>query len=353
MLDAEKNKFICNDCGEEVHISALDFGKYAARGFICESCWSCIAFPRYKKNIKGGKTIFSPLGGALGDAICFEFIHNFYKVENPDETVLLMDSPHEAYIFQSIYEKEKPDKIFWADLTNMKNAPIFIKLTGDKYQDAMTKEWADNIVKHNPMENIVLLKRNQKIPKVIKYSVVNEAVKIAQKGFYWTWPEDYKHKPNIEIPPNFILLHLRNIRKADFKNEKYWEAYHIVEKLQRLQNDIKVLLIGNDAPYGFEPEFKNLIDLRNQLTLHEIAWLSDKAICLLAKDSGMPHLVGVSGGKVIAYGYQQKEWMPLMEQKEKRICFMNERQGFVKFSKEIDKLVAQLNNQALQIAVQH
>jgi len=227
--------------------------------FICNECGAEVHCT----------TIFSPMSFSLGDNIVFTNIQEAYLKDNPDERVLFL-TPPEGFEIENIVKRENPAKIFWADLTS----------------SAMPES----------------LKTD---PRLIPYSVIQESNHLSEHRKIYPRIDNRGTVPEY-LPETYIVLHARNIAKLPWKNMHRGEFLAILEIIK----DWSVVLVGNDEEYGFEGEYSNLIDLRKSLAFDDLCSVLQKAEVLIARDSGLAHLKGAVGGKVLAYGYKDDQWTP-------------------------------------------
>ena len=262
-------KYICQVCKQKISYPKSDFKLHRKHYWECLTCYSVIAKQRYQVNIPNARTLFSPMGTALGDVCINEVIKRKYIEQNPDETVEFCDDINS---FEDRLREFKPRKIFWSDLSVIDG---------------------DVIRKINMPSN------------AIWYSVVGEANAFIKQNFYSELP--FKPEKPKGIGTFDIVLHLRNIQKCSDKNVSPGEASRILNIL----SDYKTVLVGNDSPIDDEILGDNIIDLRNKLSLAEIAWLMKRAKLYIGKDSGIAHLAGISNvSYLICWNYVSKKWFP-------------------------------------------
>jgi len=258
------SNYTCKECGKVVNISRLDPVQD-----LCPDCGIVIFAERYERNV-AGTTLFSSFGENIGHQIIGEVVLRYYKEQNPDENIILL-TPFENYdIENSGIFNGNVNKFFWADISNMVNAP--------------------------------------KDKRVIHYRFAREVAALADNGYY---PE-YKERQEIDwidTSEKYYILHLRNIHENPEKNVSEYQA----EKIFGLFENGKVFIIGNDMPfYELEKPF-DFLDLRGKLSLQQISWLCGHENCIatIGKDSGPMHLAAASGGKVVSYGYaSERLWTP-------------------------------------------
>jgi ADP-heptose:LPS heptosyltransferase len=124
------------------------------------------------------------------------------------------------------------------------------------------------------------------------------------QGFYAELAITAK-KPNVDKTFD-VILHFRNVAKCKDKNISISEA----EKVLAILQGLSVGLVGNDEKIIGE-NLGSVIDLRNKLSLGEIAWLMQRAKLFVGKDSGVAHLAGVCNVPyLIGWNYVSKKWFP-------------------------------------------
>lgn len=289
-FEIEKTSFDCIECGRTVYIPENDWGHYQLKGFYCPDCNSVIALKRYKVNIPGAKTVFYFIGQALGDIVVFDAVRKAYIEDNPDENVIFMDS--EWPIPKGI------DKLFVSDL-RIKSSLFTLS------------------------------------PLAYEYIMINEVQNLRKRNIFPEW-YNFK-KPAIELPDKYVVVQLRNIEKADFKNVIPAEGILLFEKLNKY--GIPIVLVGNDKPIGFEQNYFEIYDYRNKLTLDEIAWLCRKAFFTVCKDSGLGHLAGAAGGSVISWNFVNKKWIP--HTSKKSWFFMSDINEYMNFLEAVESMAGE------------
>jgi len=209
------------------------------------------------------------MGGALGDVCINEVIRRKYIEQNSNEIVKFCD---DINLFEGCLREFKPRKIFWSNLS---------LIDGD------------------------VVKKINKPSNAIWYSVTGEVNTFLKQGFY---PELlFEPKKPKDISGFDIVLHLRNIKKCSDKNVSSGEASRILNIL----SDYKIVLVGKDLPVNDEILNNNVIDLRNKLSLAEIAWLMKRAKLFIGKDSGIAHLAGICNVPyLICWNYVSEQWFP-------------------------------------------
>ena len=268
-------KYICHICGKEVSIPDADESLHNNDVKECQICYSVIFAQRYCK-AKRPRTYFAYTGDRLGDKILFEFLLEQYKKANPKELVNVLPnfkSTDDARRF-IMYNADVSDKIFWSDVSGPMpdlQGIIWYPLTSEvnHYRDAgIYPEW-----------------KTFKIPKkdVISY---------------------IEHNGLIEW---FVVLHLRNIEKCPSKNSTLEEFGIVRDMLKHL----RVIIVGNDGCSDYEENLPDKwLDLRNKLTLNEIAYIMKRCEYFIGKDSGIVHLAAACGVKIVTWGYKSSPWIP-------------------------------------------
>jgi hypothetical protein len=256
-------KYICKICKQSISYPEIDRQLHEDHSWECLSCFTIIASGRYDINVPGARTIFSPMGSAIGDRIVQEVVRRYYSDNNPNENIFYLDGYGPT---EEILRNGNINKIFWADVTNFMPMP----------KGAM---W---------------------------FSLTNEADALARKGLYPQLPFALK-KPNIELENEYVVLHVRNIKKTPSKNAEPLIIKSVVDFFKRINK--KVVLVGNDRPLEGE-DMPNVIDLRFSLQLSEIAWIIKGANLFVGKDSGVAHLAGCCKVSMVCWGYKSKRWTP-------------------------------------------
>lgn len=259
------SSYTCIDCGKIVNISRLDIPQKR-----CPDCSLLISKSRYDLNIDNGITLFANTGDNLGHKVITEALLRFYVSKNSNEKIYYL-SPMSTMDIEKHPLYEIADKIFWADVSNIVNAP--------------------------------------KDKRVIHYYLARECSYLAGLGFYPEWKN--LEPIDIELPENYIVLHLRNVHGNPEKNVTSFEAQSIYWKLVNFEK--KVFIVGNDMPFYDIALEKLFTDLRGKLSVEQVAWLMAQPNCkaTIGKDSGPLHLAAAVGCPVIAYGYQHNRyWIP-------------------------------------------
>ena len=261
-------RFECAICHQVVSYAEIDRPYFDDHGWECNICYSVIAKRRYKRNIPGGVTLFSPMSSALGDIVVAQPVFKEYLKDNPDEEVVFLNmcDPEQEMA------RYNPVKFWWSNVTNFIPPP-------------------DHGIQ--------------------RYYLENEASEYARAGIYpalWFEPQ-----PVSGLPERFMVFHIRNVRKAPFKNAEPMIVFKITMLLERWILAGKfdaVVLVGNDQPTELEDLPPGFIDLRNKLKVEEIAWICKHSRGFIGKDSGVAHLAAAAGAKVAAWGYRDIRWTP-------------------------------------------
>jgi len=253
----------CAICKNKVTYTKPDNSFHEKNYWECPLCYSVIAKKRYKVNIKNGVTVFSAMGSALGDKIVMEVVKRRYILDNPDEFVIFADESMD--VLRKI-DRYKPQKIFWSDVTNMMSPP-------------KEARW---------------------------FSLCNEANEFARQGYYPIFTERYE-KVDIKVR-DFVVFHIRNINKTPAKNEKIDIVTEVLNFFDKLK--LTVVLVGNDEVLSDEGSRQNVMDYRKKLTLGQIAWLCEKSLLFVGKDSGLAHLAGCTSAPLVVWDFASPRWYP-------------------------------------------
>ena len=295
-------KFVCTKCGELVSFCLADEARFLKQGWQCLLCYSIIAEGRYPKNIIGCRTIFSPLGYALGDHIMSEVVMREYARENPDEQIIYTDNP-----INFVVALQKPyGKVFIANISQI----------GQKMKDEIAKTL--KIEDYVPPERIGPVQRSVASiavewppmgDNVYKYNMTVEASEYAKRGIYPQWTE-FEKIETVDEP--YIVISARNIRKGAQLEKNIKPEY--LKAILDLFADIPIYFVGNDSPVDSEASRQNVIDLRHKLNLNEIAFLLRGAKMLIGPDNGIIHLGAAAGCKnIVAWNYHNRLWYPKTE----------------------------------------
>ena len=263
--------YICTVCGNTVTYPAGDQALHEFRRYECAHCYTIIHSRRFKKPKPGATVMFGPAGPGIGDYIFKNFVMEQFSRLYPETDIINVMGG------SNVAAQIGADLIFWADNAGIKNpAP----------------------------------------PGAINYIITNEVLGFVRDGFWprlWFELEEYDLPRGVDLR-NSVVVNLRNINRCSPKNVSDTEAdtlYKILVHLKARGEIDRIILVGNDAPLTMSwlPEFA--IDLRNQLTLPEIAWLCRGAMFTVGKDSGILHIAAAAGGYVIGWGYRDSHWRPL------------------------------------------
>lgn len=270
-------KFKCRKCGNRISYNIKDRELFESLGWECSDCHITIANKRYEVNIKGGVTVFSPMGAALGDQIIQEVVRRRYVADNPDERVIFLDEWS-----NNIFDIYQPNKVFWANL----------------HSGGLMKPEA-----------------------AIWFSLCNEVNEFARQGYYSQFPYRLSNSEyeNFRLFKGSVVFHLRNIDKVREKNIEPIYVLTVLNVLKGLKVR-KVVFVGNDqVTDGLDLRTINfnlgnglqIFDYRNQLTLNQIAFLCHHARLFVGKDSGIAHLAGAAGCRnIVVWGYQNYRYFP-------------------------------------------
>lgn len=253
---------------------------------FCHKCQLTIAWGKYPKN--QGVTLFASVGENLGHVVLFDAIKRYYEEQNPNETIIYL-TPVETLDIEQHPRWGDANKIFWADISNIRLMP------NDK--------------------------------RVYYYRFTSELEALEKRGIYPQWN---KKEPIdcINISEPFVVLHARNSRKNPEKNMTPNEFDDILQRACVAP----VYVVGNDAPFDNE---ENVIDLRKQLTLDQIAWLCSRPNCLatVGRDSGVLHLAAAAGSYVIGYGYKSNYFWTPKTAVDRSVAFTFSGEGYNSFIK--------------------
>ena len=293
-------QYTCSRCGGKITCAndAQTLKLVKKRDHRCPLCFTVIADRKYKRNIKGGITLFSPMDSMMGDRVVFESILRWYKLENPDETIKYLNHCDPV----AMILKYNPVKFFWASTTNLLDCP-----------------------KHK---------------SIIRYNVAREASALAIKGHY---PALWFKPKKVDVKPfgRYICFSARNIAKARWKNAEPYivnRMYMHFDKLVREGVIDKVVLIGMDEPIDgvYEPTDEFVVDMRKKLKLEESAYILSKALLTVGKDTGTMHLASAAGSPIIAWGYTEAEWK-VKAPPGRAVCLMKEESRVARIVEEINK----------------
>lgn len=270
--------FICTRCGMRVFFPKADYNKWKLQGWKCAHCWNVLYEKRYPVNIKGGLTVFTALGSkemgkALGDSTVFEVIKRKYREDNPDEKVIFLEP--EADQMKAI-KKLNPCKIFLTEFFH---------------------------------EDTVEISRH---PKTIRINCTNEVNKLATEAKMYPRLEYKPKRPDVDFPLHYVSLHIRNIEKSPerpnpSRNFPLPLANYLLDNV--LQN-YNIVIVGNDNVSDNYAERQNVVDLRNKLTLPELAFVLKNSFLFIGRDSGVAHVAAACGCQIVAFDYASEKWFP-------------------------------------------
>lgn len=243
------------------------------------------------------------MGKSLGDRIISQAIIDRYVADNPDENLIILNSIEN---YDEIIKTKHPVKIFLCDIGNI--------------------NW---------------------FPGAFWFSITNESKALASQGWYSRLPSDIKidagkkeltsknllENTDIAQLQKWVIMHLRNIPKQQEKNIAPHYALEILKLLDAFHKK-KIIkgtaIVGNDeASDGLRMqdfqfmigESMPILDLRNRLSLSEIAWLCNQAGLYIGSDSGIAHVAGASRcRKLVVWGYDSERWFPIVAPDQKMIA---------------------------------
>ena len=292
--------FTCEKCNRDVTYPLGDRSFHRAHEWECLDCYTVIAADRYEKNVPDHTTVFMPIGFALGDQIVNSVVLRYYQDQNPDENVVVINTVMFPDEIKTTYH---PDKFFWSDVAPYKPAPT----------------------------------------NAILYSVPNEANALKEKGYYpelWFTPERPEVYNELQFK-NYVVLHIRNVSKAAFKNEEPKRVNKIIEYLLNSESVDCIVLVGNDNDDPrYATHHEKILDLRKKLKLEEIALIIQHSLLYVGKDSGIAHLAGCCNAPMVVYGYVTERWMPKVKH--------DRMQAFMEIHSSVDNIVYAINDNILQ-----
>jgi DNA-directed RNA polymerase subunit RPC12/RpoP len=299
-------KYTCTRCGGKVVTSddKQNIKRHKARGWRCPLCYTIIFDEKYKRNIPGALTLFSPMDSMMGDRVVLEGVLRYYRKQNPDEMMELLGfcDPKE------VIRNRKPTKFFWASTTNMLQCPDH--------------------------------------KSIIRYNVAREACALATKGVYpalWFRPK----RVDLSQYGRYVCLSVRNIDKAAFKNAEPYIVNRLwihLDKLVREKKIDSVVIIGVDLPLNgvYEPTDERWVfDMRGKLKLQESAYILKHAALTVGKDTGTMHLASAAGSPVVAWGYTEPDWR-VKAPAGKAICLMKDESRCINIMAAIDKMIGEV-----------
>ncbi len=290
--------YTCTICGNKVTYPAGDEVLHHERHYECALCYTVIHSRRFPKPAPGSTVMFGPAGPGIGDYLFKNFVMAQFSRIHPGVEILNVTGT------ARIASKIGADRVFWADNAGPLNpAPA----------------------------------------GAIPYILTNEVHAFVKDGYWprlWFDPQEYDLPRGVDLR-NSVVVNLRNIPRCDPKNVTDLEAdnlYKILVHLKARGEVDRIILMGNDAPLSMTwlPEFA--LDLRNKLTLPEIAWLCRRSLFTVGKDSGILHIAAAAGGYVIGWGYKVSQWRPLAP--ERRVTAIMEHPSYKhKLAEAIEILV--------------
>lgn len=295
-------QYICSRCGGKVTTSddPKNIRLVKKRGYRCPLCFTIIFDEKYKRNIKGGVTLFSPMDSMMGDRVVFESVFRFYRERNPDERVSYLGYCDPV----AVIKKRKPAKFFWASTTNMIERPDH--------------------------------------KSIIKYNVAREATALAAAGHF---PSLWFKPKRVDLAPfgRYVCFCVRNIEKASFKNAEPYIVDRLFIHFGKLVSDgviDKVVMIGMDDPLDgvYEPTDEFVVDMRKRLKLEESAFILKHALLTVGKDTGTMHLASAAGSPCVAWGYTEPDWR-LKVPAGKAVCFMKAESRVNNITAAIDEMI--------------
>jgi hypothetical protein len=274
--------FHCSECGKEVDYPARDEYFYADRCWQCMQCYLVIAKRKYP-TLPNAQTYFamSTEFNRLGDRIWINTIFEYYRQQNPTETVILTTTEQLSHLLEG---RLHYDKLFWPNMLN------------------------HNFIPRDPTHPDRLAKN------VFLFNVAAELTDLVEHCGLKLNP-GFQPQPPAEIPPQpYIVFHLRAYDMPE-KNVTFEELFRILQVLRRCQNEFKsIVLVGNDHPVFTDNDLLEIwppfIDLRNRASLPEILWLIANAKLYLGKDSGITQLAACTDVKIAAWNFESPDWFP-------------------------------------------
>ena len=279
--------FNCKICGNTICYPKIDQEHRERLEWECDLCYLRLSHEprRYEVNAKGKRTVFIPMGDALGDQIVQEVVRRRYATENPDEEIIHLAFPgpqQYIHVKRDILERYKPYKLFWGSQAT--------RIEGQRPKDAL---W---------------------------FSLVNEANGFAREGHY----PQFNDLEQVENDwGRYVVLHLRNLSHSPMKNVSPFMMMKILETLDSLRKqDIldSVVLVGNDDKETNDPYPSWLSDRRKTLNIQQLAWVCKNALLFVGKDSGVAHLAGTQRVPMVLWGFTDQRWQPKVPAGQ-MICF--------------------------------
>ena len=284
--------FTCKLCGTQICYPKIDRDHRERLEWECDECYLRLSHHprRYEVNAKGKRTVFIPMGDALGDRIVQEVVKRRYLAENPDEEIIHLAFPGpQQYINvkRDILERYQPYKLFWGSQAT--------RIEGQRPSSAL---W---------------------------FSLVNEANGFAQEGHY---PEFHDLEPVKNDWGRYVVLHIRHLWHSPMKNVSPFMMMKILMTLDHLRlNGVidSVVLVGNDDKETNDPYPVWLKDRRKSMNLQQLAWVCKNAMLFVGKDSGVAHLAGTQRVPMVLWGFTDRRWMPKVPPGQAK-CFMYSRE---------------------------
>jgi len=292
-LDYKFNRMTCLDryIGEDRHNSyIIHYAGFPSLSFVTDlirrdlSRWNNGDF-KYKKHI------YISVSGGLGDQLCAEPAVRYMR-----EKLYPNDEFWVATHFPELFRHLEGVNVCEQGKANLgDDTPYFIKqsLPGPE-----TIQWA--IVSHllsHPVDysSVALMKRTLPLEdKQIKFQ-------LSEKDIFSLFA-----KTKITDFKDYVIIHPGKHWETKTFPKEWWQD--VIDKISKFK---KVIIIGKDEP-GDPPTFipgargtvdvvcpKNGIDLRNKITLGELAVLLSKAKVLVSNDSAPIHLAGAFDNWII------------------------------------------------------
>lgn len=242
----------------------------------------------YTVNIKGGKTLFSPVGlyTGLGDRIVFQAIIQKYRMDNPDETILTPD----WVLFEDEIREYAPDKLFWADKSD------YIKPPG-------------GAIYYSLYEEAEALREIGIFPEIMKPTIADteNVRKYGKIDYAILHLRNIKHRRGHNVEPEIANAVIAVLKR---KTERRYRVASFFRRLAGKKRIKAIILVGNDAPHPEIMTDGDIIDLRQKLSLPEITWLMQWAELFIGKDSGLAHLAGACGCPLVVWGFWERKYFP-------------------------------------------
>lgn len=238
---------------------------------------------KYPVNIKNGKAFIYPANSlSLGDNILMTIISQGYFRDNPGEVISLV--PFNDDILKLI-RIEKPDK-------------LFLRMDSTCVTD----------------DDILELKE---LTDVFEFELHREAHGLWEQGIYPVFEKKYSLLDLCLPVTDYVVFHIRNIQTIKDKNTDEFvvrKIFRLLEAIIVKFKKLKIVLLGNDNILGLEGNLRIpdyfLIDLRNQLSLNEIASVIRNCQVFIGSDSGIAHLAGCCDVPMVSWNYVNRFWFP-------------------------------------------